>query len=221
MKKQSFLPLLIILLLLTGCGKAKLETENAGLKVEVSNLQQQIQKSESENNGLINEIEKDKQQIQVLEKQIAESEQQARQTKAKQKQTINSDLDKIRVRLQRVLEEPKDFAFHSKEQRDNEETRLRQVASSVKAEISDIIIELKNCGLSNTFELEVDVDEFFNEFCAFVITCITTDRASYDYIDMGLNDSEQKNRADSTYKKSSQAAHDAIRAILTFNIKVQ
>jgi len=217
MKKQSFLPLLIILLLLTGCGKAKLETENAGLKVEVSNLQQQIQKSESENNGLINEIEKDKQQIQVLEKQIAESEQQARQTKAKQKQTINSDLDKIRVRLQRVLEEPKDFAFHSKEQRDNEETRLRQVASSVKAEISDIIIELKNCGLSNTFELEVDVDEFFNNYD----TCITTDRASYDYIDMGLNDSEQKNRADSTYKKSSQAAHDTIRAILTFNIKVQ
>jgi DNA repair exonuclease SbcCD ATPase subunit len=217
MKKQFVWSLLIIPLLLTGCGKSKLEIENATLKDEVSNLQQRIQSLQSENSGLTNEIEKGKQQIQTLEKQITESEQQAQQAKVKQKQMINGDLDKIRVRLQRVLEEPKAFAFHSKEQRDNEETRLRQVASSVKAEISDIIIELKNCGLSNTFELKVDVDEFFSNYD----TCITTDRASYDYIDMGLNDSEQKKRADSTYRKSSQAANHAIMAILTFNIKVQ
>jgi peptidoglycan hydrolase CwlO-like protein len=54
-------------LFLTGCGKAKLETEN-------SNLKQQIRDLQSENGGLTNEVEKDKQQFQLLEKQIGELE---------------------------------------------------------------------------------------------------------------------------------------------------
>jgi gas vesicle protein len=126
------------------------------------------------------------------------------QAKANRVKIINTDIDKIVARMNRVLDEPEGFATHTKMQRDDDETRLRQIASSVNAEINDIIIEMKANGYPYEDKLKKETDWFFAVYNGKV----ESDKMSYEWDDLG--DSKLKKEEDAM---RDQAGKDAAAAL--------
>lgn len=132
-----------------------------------------------------------------------------RQLEARNRQIINDDLDKIDARLQRVLDAPSGFATETKDQRDTQEELLTQLADSVKTEIGMLVVEMRGAGFANEPELQENLNDFFKSYD----DKIHSEHLSYDYVDLGLKDSDHKRDLDSESIKSLQAAFDAKRAI--------
>jgi hypothetical protein len=142
-----------------------------------------------------------------FEAQIKLEEQ--KQLEAKKLRMINDDLDKIDARLKRVLDQPSGYADETKAQRDTQEELLRQLASVAKTEIGIMAVEMQNLGFTNVTALQENLDAFFRNH----ENKIHEERLSYDYIDLGLRDSDHKREKDAASTRSLQAAFAAKRAI--------
>jgi hypothetical protein len=134
------------------------------------------------------------------------------QTKANRVKIINNDIDKIVARMNRVLNEPDGFNIHTATQRDDDQTRLLQIASSVKAEINDIIIEIKANGYPYDDKLKKVVNGFFAVYDAVV----EDKKFSYNMGDMG--DNKMKNDADKDSAKYSEDATAAISEVQSLKV---
>jgi hypothetical protein len=134
---------------------------------------------------------------------------------AKNLQRVNDDLDKIDARLKKVLDQPSGYADETKSQRDTQEELLRQLASCARTEISVIIVEMQNLGFTNVASLQDNLDAFFRRY----EDKVHEERLSYDYIDLGLRDSDHKKEKDAASAKSLQAAFAAKRAIHNLKLK--
>ena len=128
---------------------------------------------------------------------------------AKNNQKINDDLDKIDARLKRVLDQPSGYTDETKAQRDTQEELLRQLASCAKTEIGVLAVEMQSLGFTNNAALQENLDAFFRDH----EDKIHNERLSYDYIDLGLRDSDHKREKDAESAKALQAAFAAKRAI--------
>jgi hypothetical protein len=138
---------------------------------------------------------------------------QKEQAKEKRVEIINNDIDKIVARMNRVLNEPEQFNIHTKKQRDDDETRLLQIASSVKAEINDILIEMKANGYPYVDKVNNDVNMFFAVYRAALGDKIF----SYDIGELG--DEKLKNDADANYAKESQDCAANISDVQTLKVE--
>jgi ankyrin repeat protein/flagellar basal body-associated protein FliL len=116
---------------------------------------------------------------------------------------INTDIDKIVARMNRVLNEPEGFAGHTKMQMDDDETRLKQVASSVKAEIDDIIIEIKANGYPHENILKEQTGIFYKAYESKVYS----DKLFWSNYE---SDNASKRFADTERSQAAKAAADAI-----------
>jgi hypothetical protein len=132
-----------------------------------------------------------------------------KELEAKNQHKINDDLDKIDARLKRVLDEPSGYADETKAQRDTQEELLRQLANCAQTEIEVLAMEMQNVGFTNDAALQENLDKF----CKNYENKIHAERLSYDYIDLGLRDSDHKKEKDVESAKSLQAAFAAQRAI--------
>jgi len=132
-----------------------------------------------------------------------------KQLEAKRLSTINDDLDKIDVRLKRILDEPSGFADQTKGQRDTQEELLKQFANCAKTEIGILAGDMQNAGFTNNAALTEHLTVFFRNY----ETKIHDEHISYDYIDLGFKDSDHKKELDANSTKSMQAAFGAKRAI--------
>ena len=132
-----------------------------------------------------------------------------KQLEAKNLQKINNDLDKIDARLKKVLDVPSGYADETKAQRDTQEDLLRQLANCAKTEIEVLAVEMQNVGFANDAALRENLDKFVKNY----ENKIHDERLSYDYIDLGLRDSDHKKEKDAESAKSLQAAFAAKRAI--------
>jgi hypothetical protein len=132
-----------------------------------------------------------------------------RQLEAKKTSTINDDLDKIDVRLKRVLDEPSGYADETKTQRDTQEELLRQLAHCARTEIGVLVVEMQSAGFTNDVVLQQNLDAFFRNYEA----KIHDEHISYDYTDLGLANIDHKKELDADSAKSLQAAFAAKRAI--------
>ena len=132
-----------------------------------------------------------------------------KQLEAKNLQKINDDLDKIDARLKKVLDVPSGYADETKAQRDTQEELLRQLANCAKTEIEVLAVEMQNVGFANDAALRENLDKFVKNY----ENKIHDERLSYDYIDLGLRDSDHKKEKDAESAKSLQAAFAAKRAI--------
>jgi len=122
---------------------------------------------------------------------------------------VNDNLDKIDARLKKVLDEPSGYADETKAQRDTQEELLRQLASAARTEIEVLGVEMKNAGFTSDAALQENLDKFFKNY----ETKIHDEHLSFDYIDLGLKDSDHKSELDAEAMKSLQAAFAAKRAI--------
>ena len=132
-----------------------------------------------------------------------------KQLEAKNLQKINNDLDKIDARLKKVLDVPSGYADETKAQRDTQEDLLRQLANCAKTEIEVLAVEMQNVGFANDAALRENLDKFVKNY----ENKIHDERLSYDYIDLGLRDSDHKKEKDAESAKALQAAFAAQRAI--------
>jgi hypothetical protein len=132
-----------------------------------------------------------------------------KESEAKRMRTINDDLDKIDARLQRILDVPSGYVDQTKAQRDTQEELLRQLANAVKAEIAVLAGEMQNAGFTNTAALDERLAVFFRNY----ENKIHDEHISYDYIDLGLKDTDHKRELDADAAKSLQAAFGAKRSI--------
>src|ERR1700690_3002978 len=87
-----------------------------------------------------------------------------KQLEAKKTGTINDDLDKIDVRLKRVLDEPSGYADETKTQRDTQEELLRQLAHCARTEIGVMVMEMQNAGFTNNAVLQENLNAFFRNY---------------------------------------------------------
>ena len=132
-----------------------------------------------------------------------------KELEAKNRQKINDDLDTIDARLKRVLDQPSGYAEETKAQRDTQEELLRQLANCAKTEIGVLAGEMQNLGFTNDAPLRENLDKFLKNY----EDKIHNEHLSYDYIDLGLGDSDHKKEEDTASAKSLQAAFAAQRAI--------
>jgi uncharacterized protein YdaU (DUF1376 family) len=135
-----------------------------------------------------------------------------KQLEAKKMRMVNDDLDKIDARLKRVIDQPSGFTDETKAQRDTQEELLRELASCAKTEIGVMVMEMQSLGFTNNAAnavLQENLDAFFRN----LEDKIHAERLSYDYIDLGLRDSDHKKEKDAESAKSLQAAFAARRAI--------
>ncbi|MGO9586622.1 MAG: hypothetical protein ACLP2Y_10550 [Limisphaerales bacterium] len=132
-----------------------------------------------------------------------------KQFEAKNLRLINDDLDKIDARLKRVLDQPSGYADETKAQRDTQEELLRQLASCAKTEIGVLAVEMQSLGFPNDAALQENLGAFFRSY----EDKIHEERLSYDYIDLGLRDSDHKKEKDAESAQALQAAFAAKRAI--------
>ncbi|MGA2180171.1 MAG: hypothetical protein ABSH15_11390 [Verrucomicrobiota bacterium] len=132
-----------------------------------------------------------------------------KELEAKKMRMINDDLDKIDGRLKRVLDQPSGYADETKAQRDTQEELLQQFASCAKTEIGVLAVEMQSLGFTNDAALQENLGAFFRNY----EDKIHEERLSYDYIDLGLRDSDHKKEKDAESAKSLQAAFAAKRAI--------
>src|ERR1700690_4305047 len=132
-----------------------------------------------------------------------------KQLEAKKIRKINDDLDKIDGRLKRVLDQPSGYTDETKAQRDTQEELLRQLANCAKTEIGVLAMEMHSLGFTNDAALQENLDTFFRSH----EDKIHEERISYDYIDLGLRDSDHKKEKDAEFAKALQAAFAAKRAI--------
>jgi hypothetical protein len=132
-----------------------------------------------------------------------------KQLEAKNIHKINDDLDKIDARLKRILDQPSGYADETKVQRDTQEELLRQLASCAKTEIGVLAVEMQSLGFANDAALQENLNAFFRNH----EDKIHEERLSYDYIDLGLRDSDHKKEKDAESAKALQAAFAARRAI--------
>jgi len=129
---------------------------------------------------------------------------------AKNNQRINDDLDKIDGRLKRVVDQPSGYTDETKTQRDTQEELLRELANCARTEIGILATEMQGLGFTNQVVLQEKLDAFFKNY----EDKIHEERLSYDYIELGLGDSDHKREKDALSAKSLQAALVAKRAIL-------
>ena len=132
-----------------------------------------------------------------------------KQLEAKNIRNTDDDLDKIDARLKRVLDQPSGYTDETKAQRDTQEELLRQLANCAQTEIEVLAMEMQNVGFTNDAALQENLDKF----CKNYENKIHAERLSYDYIDLGLRDSDHKKEKDVESAKSLQAAFAAQRAI--------
>jgi hypothetical protein len=132
-----------------------------------------------------------------------------KELEAKKMRIVNDDLDKIDSRLKRVLDQPSGYADETKAQRDTQEELLRQLACYAKTEIGVLAVEMQSLGFTNDAVLQENLDAFFRNH----EDKIHEERLSYDYIDLGLRDSDHKKEKDAESAKALQAAFAAKRAI--------
>ncbi len=170
----------------------------AGFAIFIKNQKDQIAKKIQEQKQLeqqrtteaqkqLEAQEENQRQIEAQKEQQIEADKE--QAETKRSQIINDDFDKIKVRLDRLSEEPTGFASkNTKEEREGEEQRLKQLANSVKSEIGDIIIDLKNAGFRKDDELEEKVNDFIDDYDS----RISYERLTDECIESGLNDLRQQ-----------------------------
>jgi len=132
-----------------------------------------------------------------------------KQLEAKNIRKTDDDLDKIDARLKRVLDQPSGYTDETKAQRDTQEELLRQLANCAKTEIEVLAVEMQSLGFTNDAALQENLDAFFRNH----EDKIHEERLSYDYIDLGLRDSDHKKEKDAESAKALQAAFAAQRAI--------
>ena len=132
-----------------------------------------------------------------------------KQLEAKNIRKTDDDLDKIDARLKRVLDQPSGYTDETKAQRDTQEELLRQLANCAKTEIEILAVEMQSLGFTNDAALQENLDAFFRNH----EDKIHEERLSYDYIDLGLRDSDHKKEKDAESAKALQAAFAAQRAI--------
>jgi hypothetical protein len=138
-----------------------------------------------------------------------------KQVQAGKVSTINENLDKIDVRLKKVLDEPSGYADETKTQRDTQEELLRQLAHCARTEIRVMVQEMQNAGFANTAALQQNLDVFFRSY----EDKIHDEHISYDYIDLGLQNGDHKKQLDAESAQLQQAAYAAKRAIHNLKLK--
>jgi hypothetical protein len=132
-----------------------------------------------------------------------------KQLEARKISTINDDLDKIDARLKRILDEPSGYADETKTQRNTQEELLRQLAHCAKTEIGILVVEMHGAGFASDAVLQENLDAFFRNYD----DKIHDEHLSYDYIDLGFQDSDHKKALDAESAKLLQAAFVNKRAI--------
>jgi len=132
-----------------------------------------------------------------------------KQTEARKSSAINDNLDKIDVRLKKVLDEPSGYADETKSQRDTQEELLRQLARCARTEIGLMAVEMQNAGFTNNAVLQDNLNTFFRSY----EDKIHDDHMSYDYIDLGLQNIDHKKQLDADSANAFQSAVAAKRAI--------
>jgi len=171
--------LLVSVLLLSGCDRGKiekLEAENAGLKVELEKVKEQIQelaalqKSEAAKRNQEEARQRaesaEREQQEAIRKQAIEAqEQKAKAEVASNKvKSIESCFERINLRMNALLESPRNFSYQTKPEREQTETKLKAVANTKKEEIGEIIIELKGLGFDSVTELKGEIDLFMKNY---------------------------------------------------------
>jgi hypothetical protein len=132
-----------------------------------------------------------------------------KQSDARKIGMINDNLDKIDVRLKKVLDEPSGYADETKSQRDTQEELLRQLAHCARTEIGLMVGEMQNAGFTNNAVLQENLNTFFRSY----EDKIHDDHMSYDYIDLGLPNIDHKKQLDVDSANAFQSAIAARRAI--------
>lgn len=156
MKFTLLLPAICVMsisLLLTGCGKSKLESENGELKTRLENLQQQLQTSNKQ-------IGSQQTQINYLQSELDSAKKLEAEKEQAKTQKINTCIDKIGVRLERLYLDSGHFNFNTDDQ-EKEEARLGQLENSAKTEIGDIEVDLESAGFTNKDALDNNLKEFY------------------------------------------------------------
>lgn len=142
-----------------------------------------------------------------FETQIKQESQ--KQSDAKKTSLINDYLDKIDVRLKKVLDEPSGYADETKSQRDTQEELLRQLARCARTEIGFMVAEMQDVGFTNSAVLQENLNVFFRSY----EDKIHDEHMSYDYIDLGLQNIDHKKQLDTDSANAFQSAIAARRAI--------
>ena len=181
-----------------------------GLFLKVQEKEQIIQELEARKQAegaKVVAAQKEEEQQKQFEAQVKLDAQ--KQLEAKKIRMIDDDLDKIDARLQRVLDEPTEYASETKAQRDTQEDLLLKLAGCVKTEIGILQVEMQDAGFAKRVALEENLGIFFGNY----ETKIHNEHLSFDYIDLGLKDNDSKKELDAESMKSLQAAFAAKRAI--------
>jgi hypothetical protein len=181
-----------------------------GLFLKVQDKEQIIQELEARKQAegaKVVAAQKEEEQQKQFEAQVKLDAQ--KQLEAKKIRMIDDDLDKIDARLQRVLDEPTEYASETKAQRDTQEDLLLKLAGCVKTEIGILQVEMQDAGFAKRVALEENLGIFFGNY----ETKIHNEHLSFDYIDLGLKDNDRKKELDAESMKSLQAAFAAKRAI--------
>jgi hypothetical protein len=142
-----------------------------------------------------------------FETQIKQESQ--KQSDAKKISVINDYLDKIDVRLKKVLDEPSGYADETKSQRDTQEELLRQLAHCARTEIGFMVGEMQDAGFTNNAVLQENLNVFFRSY----EDKIHDEHMSYDYIDLGLQNIDHKKQLDADSANAFQSAITARRNI--------
>jgi hypothetical protein len=170
---------------------------------EIQELQDQ---QRAERQRIIKEREEGEAQKQ-FEAQMKQENQ--KQTEARKIAAINDNLDKIDMRLKKVMDEPSGYADETKSQRDTQEELLRQLAHCARTEIGLMVVEMQNVGFTNNAPLQENLNIFFKSY----EDKIHDDHMSYDYIDLGLQNIDHKKELDADSARAFQSAAAARRAI--------
>ncbi len=175
-------PVLLFVLLLSGCNRGKVEelqAENTKLMAELEMIQEQLKyvAGKQKQEAAARELEEAKRIRELAE----QTENAKREQMAKKAQAIDKCFDRIDLQMKALMNEPRDFAFKNKAEREAIESRLKTFANSKQTAIGELIIELKDLGFPATSDLDFAIQSFVRNY----ISMIFHQRMSYDYIEIG------------------------------------
>ena len=179
---------LLLALLLTGCNRGKVEelqAENTKLKGELEKIQEQIKEvaGKQKQEAAAREQEEAKRKQELAE----QAEKAKREQETKKAQAIDKCFDRISLQMKALMDEPRDFAFKKKAEREAVESRLKALANSKKTDIGEIIIELEGLDVSASVFVPFAIESFVRNYTSMILR----ERLSYDYIEMGSDKHEE------------------------------
>lgn len=215
--------LLLVVAIIAGCDRGKvekLEAENTKLKGELERVQEQLKELavKQKQDLAAREQEEAKRKQEAVEREQAETkrkqelveqEQKAkREQEAKKVEGIGKCFERIFLRMDALKDEPRDFAFKSKPDREALEARLKSLANTKKEEMGEVLIELRSVGYTNTFDLDRQISAFVNSYGYM----ISYSRMNFDAIEGGRSkeDRDRLFASELKFNDQMQAASLAI-----------